>query len=124
MLIQASKDHEDEFHLKLSSLDKQYAHDNCYKKYNLPQNIAQALNTDISNKRRDSPVSTLRSASRPYNYQTHCLICVKELNLGAAQRHPECCSQISRVEIISKDKKVLFKKVYEIYVKSELIRWQ
>ena len=103
-LLAASRQREDELHSKLSHADNIYVHDKCYKHYTLPRKIAQACICEDSTSGRNSPAPSLRSVARSYDYQTHCLICAKEFDFEAVQHHPETYSQISSVEIVSKEK--------------------
>ena len=44
---------------------------------------------------------------KPYDYQTHCLICAEEFDFERYQRHPQRYSTLSNVEFVTKEKKSL-----------------
>ena len=105
-LIEVSSAREDGLHGNWHPEDQLPIHDKCYKSYTAPKNIAKAKKIHHQ-EGRDSPVPSLRSCVKPYDYQTHCLICAEEFDFERYQRHPERYSTISNVEFVNKEKKSL-----------------
>ncbi|KAL5020080.1 hypothetical protein ScPMuIL_002972 [Solemya velum] len=108
-LSEASKKREDSLHLKLSSASDFYVHNSCYKTYTLPRNIANALDADSS--MNVGAYVTRGLEYKPYDYETHCLICANEIDLADVQRHPgRKQARVSSIEVVDKEKKILIQK--------------
>ena len=105
-LMEVSSAREDGLHDKWHPGSQLPIHDKCYKSYTASKNIEKAKKLNLQ-ERMDSPVPLLRSDVKPYDYQTHCLICAEELDFTRIKRHPERYSTISSVEFVSKEKKSL-----------------
>ena len=81
--------------------DDHHGHTHCYKAYSKKENC-----------RKSSECTKIlgRSGRRPFDYQTHGLICGDQLNFECAKQHPDRKEvQISEVEIVDKTKKSILR---------------